>query len=525
MNITILAPYSRPHETAEAEGSGMNQYIRESAMSLAESGHSVTIVVRKSRVGDKNFELAKGVYLQFVEAGPAQRIKRKGAYSALCEHKDKLKVPQDTDLFIAHYWLSTPWIEKIREQFIGTIIYCSHSLTFNPRRTHTDNEALIAESKLLSQVTWCANTKQELSVMKNLLPKDRLFLTYPGVDLSNCKFSQTPASAGDAPKVLFLGRMNEAKGFDLFCSATTKKTEVNFLAVGRPEIDIKHAANLTVLSHVTLNEAYKFIQDSDVIVCPSRYEHFGFVPLISALLNKKIVATNEGVVGDLKALGYKNLFLSELNESALLKAIESALSAKTVTANDTQVLDKFSWKRWSADIIKAAQTSITVYSGRFAHINITPKETDDGIVWYESVTMPGSVHVIPVNTKGEYGFITEVRFENSVPTERILSGAIDINEVPEDAARRELEEETGLKTDKLKLFYSINSNGTLRDKKFYYLAYNCENTGNIFSEKGEKILSLNYYSKDEIRKKFLKNEYSPSSTIALLTLCDIFPVD
>lgn len=520
MKITVLAPYSRPHEDGEAEGSGMNQYIRESCEALAKNNHDVTIVVRKSRANDTDFKYTENVHIRFISAGRATRLDRKQAYSALKEDLDLFEPDDDTDLYIAHYWIAEPWVSKVQTKFFGQIVYFSHSFTFNEQRTQPDYEALAAESKLAQQVSWCANTTHEFKVMSKILPKNRCFLVYPGVKAPS--EINAPLDEQTKNNVLFLGRMNKAKGFDLFYEASKHLTNITFLAVGRNETKINSTKNLTIRDHVQLSEVFKLLKSADVIVCPSRYEHFGFVPLLAALFNKKIVATKAGVATDLDMVGYNNLFLTEPNTEEVQKAIGAAAEIEAKEFDTARIRNVFSWEAWVDKVIKNAVTASVKYSGKFAHIEIEPKKTDDGLIWYESVTMPGSVHVIPVNGKNEYGFITEVRLENHQPIERILSGSIDKDETPERAAIRELEEETGLKTERLELFYTSEQKGTIRDRKFYYLAHNCSQDGNKKCEKGEKILKLKYYSKEDIQSKILKKKHSATSTIALLSLCGIF---
>ena len=88
----------------------------------------------------------------------------------------------------------------------------------------------------------------------------------------------------------------------------------------------------------------------------------------------------------------------------------------------------------------------TKYDGRRFKVIQKKYERDDGLKIIRDCVEPGNaVIVIAVNENNEIYFIEQYRETIENVALELPAGMIDENENPEDAARRELEEETGIK--------------------------------------------------------------------------------
>ena len=87
------------------------------------------------------------------------------------------------------------------------------------------------------------------------------------------------------------------------------------------------------------------------------------------------------------------------------------------------------------------------------------------------VKHPGAVGIVPVLADGRVLLIKQFRITFQQYIYEIPAGTLEPNEDPLNAAKRELLEETGCKTDSIELLTSIyTSPGILQEELFLYLA-------------------------------------------------------
>jgi len=151
------------------------------------------------------------------------------------------------------------------------------------------------------------------------------------------------------------------------------------------------------------------------------------------------------------------------------------------------------------------------FKGRIINVRIDKvilengKETEREVVEHN-----GAVAVLPIDHKGNCTLVEQYR----KPIEKVLlevpAGKLDSGETPDKCALRELEEETGLKTDNLiPLGHIYTTAGFSNEKIYLFLALNLEHTGsnpdedeflNIIKIKWAKLLELAQKNKLEDAK-------------------------
>jgi len=92
------------------------------------------------------------------------------------------------------------------------------------------------------------------------------------------------------------------------------------------------------------------------------------------------------------------------------------------------------------------------------------------ITTFEQVARPPTVTILAIDAKGRLLLTKEYRLKHRKYLWRLPSGRVEKNETPLQAARRELQEEAGLKAKKLKLFHVRGSSQTLDWKLYCYIA-------------------------------------------------------
>jgi ADP-ribose pyrophosphatase len=87
-----------------------------------------------------------------------------------------------------------------------------------------------------------------------------------------------------------------------------------------------------------------------------------------------------------------------------------------------------------------------VYSGKVLDLDVDDVEEPGGIRGRrEVVRQRGSVAALPVHDDGRVVLIRQYRYAVDAPVWELPAGRIDPGETPEEGARRELEEEVGLR--------------------------------------------------------------------------------
>ena len=96
------------------------------------------------------------------------------------------------------------------------------------------------------------------------------------------------------------------------------------------------------------------------------------------------------------------------------------------------------------------------YTGKRFKIIQRIYEREDGLNYIRDCVEPGnSVIILPINEKNEIIFEEQFREAINKLTLELPAGMIDIGESPEVAAKRELEEETGILANKIEFLMEI----------------------------------------------------------------------
>jgi hypothetical protein len=184
------------------------------------------------------------------------------------------------------------------------------------------------------------------------------------------------------------------------------------------------------------------------------------------------------------------------------------------------------WRTFVESLVKHAYKPLINYTGQFATVQTTLRSSNNDLIWFEHVRLPGSVHVILENAQNQYGFIEEVRLDKPKPITRVLSGAIEPNEEPERAAMRELKEELGLAADSLELLWKAETTGTVTDTRYYFIAKGCRKVAEPQPEPGERIQQVHYLTRKEVKQHLERGDFGRSHTaVALFKLLELLPSD
>jgi ADP-ribose pyrophosphatase len=143
----------------------------------------------------------------------------------------------------------------------------------------------------------------------------------------------------------------------------------------------------------------------------------------------------------------------------------------------------------------------------------------DGLEYIRDCVNPGNaVVILPINKKNEVVFVKQYREVIGKTVLELPAGMIDNGEKAIDAAKRELEEETGIIAKNIEFLTSYYSScGYTSEQLFIYVAKDFS-YGEQHLDTTEEILDIEKININECVKRVIENEFDhASSKIAILT--------
>ena len=158
-----------------------------------------------------------------------------------------------------------------------------------------------------------------------------------------------------------------------------------------------------------------------------------------------------------------------------------------------------------------------VYRGKVFDIVESEIEHDGLTYKREIVVHKGSAVMVPVYEDGTVAMVRQYRYAAETFLLEIPAGTLNKDEDPERAALRELEEEIGVKADKIeKLNEFYVSPGFLTEKMFLFLATELTETSQNLDE--DEILTIERHSFADAFNMIRSGEIKDAKTIVGLTL-------
>jgi len=167
--------------------------------------------------------------------------------------------------------------------------------------------------------------------------------------------------------------------------------------------------------------------------------------------------------------------------------------------------------------------SDVIYHGKVFNTIVNQIEYNSGNKAIREVAEhSGGAVVVPITPEGKIVMVTQHRFPMNKVLLELPAGKLNKDEDPFICAVRELEEETGYKSDNVKELGSIYTTpGYSSEKLWIYLAKDLK-PGSHNREEGEYGMEIFEFTLNEIENKILSSEIVDSKTICGIYLAQRF---
>ncbi|MFI9753944.1 D-inositol-3-phosphate glycosyltransferase [Streptomyces collinus] len=338
--VAMLSVHTSPlHQPGTGDAGGMNVYIVELAQRLAAHGVEVEIFTRATAAAlPPTVELAPGVLVRHVDAGPYEGLNKEDLPAQLCAFTHGVmqawahQRPGHYDLVHSHYWLSghVGWLAA--QRWGVPLVHAMHTMAkvknANLAVGDTPEPAarVIGETQIVAAADrLIANTTEEADelVRHYAAETDKVAVVHPGVNLSRFSPADGRAAARarlglpqDALIPLFAGRIQPLKAPDVLLRAVAVlldrrpelRSRVLVPVVGgpsgsglaKPEGLQKLAARLGIADVVRFRppvgqeQLADWFRAASVLVMPSYSESFGLVAIEAQAAGTPVLAASVG---------------------------------------------------------------------------------------------------------------------------------------------------------------------------------------------------------------------------------------
>jgi glycosyltransferase involved in cell wall biosynthesis len=181
------------------------------------------------------------------------------------------------------------------------VIYCPHGWSFAMKTSNIKNKIyrfieMILANYATDKVICISKHEYKLAIEAGI-NEEKIALIYNGITPPEVFTNKNPETNRPV-EILFVGRFDYAKGFDILCAAIKNiDTRIYNLTViggaidGEQQLDIP--ANVNYLGWLPRQQVLEYICKTDVLVMPSRWEGFSMLALEAMACGTAIFASTE----------------------------------------------------------------------------------------------------------------------------------------------------------------------------------------------------------------------------------------
>jgi D-inositol-3-phosphate glycosyltransferase len=383
LRIALVSLHTSPgDEPGSGEVGGMNVVVRHQAEALADLGHAVEVITRRSSPDQPDVvELVEGVCLRFLSAGPAEAVP-KGEHDAFIDpfREGLAALDREFDVFHSHHWFSGMAALPVARDRGVPHVQSFHSIAADVSTPLSEGERpesvgrMGGESFLARESdAVVAISEAEAETIRTRLgaPADRVVIVPPGVDGSVFRPASGPSRAF-RPYVVAAARVQPLKGLDLAIAAIAAVPEDV-----RPDLVIAGDASSeaggyveelrTLAADLGIADRVRFVgpqsrpdlamlfRGSSVVLVPSHSETYGLVALEGSASGVPVVAAATGGLREAVVHGETGIVLESRDAADWAEAITRILAdpehAAHLAAAGREHAERLSWERSAEGLV------------------------------------------------------------------------------------------------------------------------------------------------------------------------------
>ncbi|QQO35954.1 glycosyltransferase family 4 protein [Bradyrhizobium diazoefficiens] len=213
------------------------------------------------------------------------------------------------------------------------IVYCPHGWAFGRETGRLSRAVTEFTELLLSKLTHrivCISESEQVDARRVGIAAKRLVLVHNGISRQRPTLDKRAASwRSEKIKVLFIGRLDRQKGYDLLIEAARAlgdKLDVRLIGASvvskfrRSDLP----ANVSLLGWMDRNQIEAELDQADMVAIPSRWEAFGLVAIEAMRAAKPIIAFRIGALPEIVEDGTTGVLCDEVSPEKLAEGFKRA---------------------------------------------------------------------------------------------------------------------------------------------------------------------------------------------------------
>jgi D-inositol-3-phosphate glycosyltransferase len=402
------------------ETGGMNVYVLELSRELARLGYEVDIFTRRDGELPRVEQIAPGLRLVRIDAGPAEPIEKEEIVRYLPEFHQEMRrfaegETQGYDIIHSHYWQSG-WAGTL----LARELDLPHVVMFHTLG-EVKNRARFGEEEPKLRIRHERTIARRATAIVTASDHERLLLDrYYGADSANmhtvpCGIDldlfyprdrqlarERLGLPEDAPVLVWVGRLEKLKGVEILVDAVAEleRDDLTLLIVGgderaaeiRAELEAQAAAtgitaNIRFEGAVSHEVLPWYYSAADVAVVPSYYESFGLVAVEAMACGTPVVASRVGGLVSTVIDGVTGYLIPWRCPGPFAERLEVLLENPELRANFSRAaqrsVERFRWSTVGlqiADVYDAARARHRKRAGEPVPVNGFGKEAWEAAV-------------------------------------------------------------------------------------------------------------------------------------------------
>ena len=377
LRIALVSLHTSPgDEPGSGEVGGMNVVVRHQAEALADLGHRVEVITRRSSPSQPDVvELVEGVCLRFLSAGPAEPVPKGEHEHFIDAFRGELAALGGFDLFHSHHWFSGMAALPVARDRGVAHVQSFHSIAADVQTPLSEGERPESEGRMRGEAFLAresdavvAISEAEAATIRTRLgaPAARVVVVPPGVDGSVFRPLSSAPSRKRAPYAVAAARVQPLKGLDLAIAAiaavphevrptlviagdASSEADGYLAELRQLAADLHVADDVQFVGPQSRADLAFLFRNAALVLVPSHSETYGLVALEGSASGVPVVAAAAGGLREAVVDGETGVVVESRDPmvwaTEITRIVTDPLYAAQLAAAGREHAERLSWER------------------------------------------------------------------------------------------------------------------------------------------------------------------------------------